>query len=115
MTERQPNLWEVGTPDMRPVKFLSRRDDPATSHQAATELVEGGEHGRMMNIARDVLRANPGNTANELEQMAGQQNGAVRKRLNDLRHKGKAEKSGERKCRITGKTAELWWPVGEGR
>ncbi len=114
MSEHQSSLFDLSSPDQRPTVFaLSRRDDPATSHKAEADIKADGTHARMMDLAMDVLVANPGNTANELEQMAGEQNGAVRKRLNDWLHKGRAEKRGERKCRITGRTAGLWFPVGE--
>lgn len=93
----------------------ARSSDPATSHAAARDLVRSRSILSAQARALEVLRANPGSTARELDTLAGTLDGAIRKRLNDLFLEGLATKKGERKCTITGKTAQLWWPVKRKR
>lgn len=90
---------------------LARKTDPSTSHEAARDLVSSGTLSRRINLALSVLVAHPGSTARELDRHANVTDGAVRKRLNDLRKHRLAETRGSRLCEVTGKTAQLWYPT----
>jgi len=89
---------------------LSRGDDPDTSHQAASEMCASGALGRMARIAWDLLVEYPGAKASEREEVSSFGDGKIRKRLNDLRRAGWASARDPRRCLITGKLAQTWWP-----
>jgi hypothetical protein len=91
-------------------RTLARACDPDTSHQAATEMALSGALGRMARIAWDLLVEYPGATASELEEVSSLGDGKIRKRLNDLRKEGWAYNQDARRCLITGKMAQTWWP-----
>ena len=92
-------------------KQLARREHPATSKRAARDLVDSGRIGEAMKTALAFLWRHPGSTAAELDAYAETGDGAVRKRLNDLRREGLAEPRETRACRITGKCAQVWYPT----
>ena len=69
----------------------------------------------MCRLALSTLKRFPGSTAAELDRdfvamsgVAG--DGQIRKRLNDLRKSGFARVDGTRKCRVTGRIVQVWWP-----
>jgi hypothetical protein len=103
MEARQLSLFD-------PIR-LARRNDPDTSQQAAAEVVEEGVVARMAATAISCLQRWPDSTASELEAATGLLDGKIRKRLNDLRRLGRAEKSGQRPCRVTGRMAYTWRAV----
>jgi hypothetical protein len=88
---------------------LARPADPSTSHEAADHIDATGVRSRMMRLALDLITANPGRAAAELEEMSGFHDGAVRKRLNDLRHAGRAKVGEPRTCAVTGRRAKTWF------
>jgi hypothetical protein len=100
-----PRLGDLSGPP------IARATDPSTSHEAAEELTSSGERQRMMAVTLDGLRLHPGLTAKELEERLGFSDGAVRKRLNDLRHAGHATNGLDRVCSLTGKKAQTWFSV----
>lgn len=90
---------------------LARNTDSAESHQAADEITQDGTLDRMAEIAYAILKANPGKTANELEQIAGYRDGQLRKRLSGLLKEGRATKGESRVSAVTGKRNATWNPV----
>jgi len=92
-------------------KSLSRRGDPPTSKEAAYALYESGALGERKAFALGILIENPGSTAAELDLKAGTPAGGVRKRLNDLKKDHYAYVAGVRRCRVTGRRAQIWWPT----
>ena len=92
-------------------KELARTEDPGTSKKAAEEMVASGSLGRRTVEALNHLKHTPGSTATELETRAGVSDGRYRKRLNDLRKRGHAKTVGTRKCRVTGRAAQVWYPT----
>ena len=102
-----------GEPGIKP-RELRRREHPGTSHEAAEHMVHTGKLGKMMAEALRLLRAYPGRTAAEIEHAAGVSDGRVRKRLNDLKKKGLASVSGARKCAVTKRNAQVWFPGENG-
>ena len=85
---------------------LARTEHPDTSHDAAEEVA--GTLGSRCMQALQVLTRHPGSTARELDYFVGSNDGAVRKRLNDLRIRRLAKTIGKRKCRVTGRAALVW-------
>lgn len=90
-----------------------RPSDPITSVEAAEKMAP--KAGRATLQALFVLKLFANSTASELEDAARKMDprdkvsdGAVRKRLSDLRAKGLAKVTGKRKCRITGMNAQTW-------
>src|SRR5262245_51834500 len=92
---------------------LARRNDPLPSHEAAADLVGSGAYRRQCDWVFSFLRREPYVTALELGEIMGDRDTA-RKRLNDLRKAGRARviEGGERKCRVSGKRAQVWRAVG---
>ena len=88
---------------------LSRRADPATSKEAARAVA--ATLGETMTIALGWLTAFPGSTASELDEKSCQREGSIRKRLNDLKLRGLATVGPARKCRVTGRRAQTWFPA----
>lgn len=119
---RQRSLFDP--PDAIQPRELARRDGPETSKEAARTFVRSGQIGKHMARALAVLKKYPGSTAAELDLHADRdpefetqaRDGAVRKRLTDLRKAELAYISGEtRKCAVTGRMAQVWWPtMGRG-
>lgn len=89
-------------------KYMQRSSDPDTSFEASEHLTATGGHQVMMQRAYELLLQNPGRTAKEIELVGGFDDGQIRKRLNDLRRKGKALNGPKRRCSITGRTAQTW-------
>lgn len=104
----QPNFWDACDPTDNPI---SRSSDPETSHCAADEITGDGSRSRMMRLALEVVRANPGCTANELDQLCNCKDGAIRKRLTDLEKLGLVKTGEVRKSKVTGKMNQTWYPT----
>ena len=98
----------VVDPDCGPFDHigLSRSAHPDTSHEAARKVAT--DLPRRCAETLEALRAHPGLTAAELEEVTGVREGVHRKRLNDLRGRGRAEKGTRRRCRVTGHSAYPW-------
>ena len=101
----QPEDFPVPDP-----RSLSRHSDPSTSRQAAEEVVADGTVSRMSQIALNLVRSNPGKTANELEKIGNFKEGQIRKRLSGLRAQGLIRFGPQRKSTITGKRSTTWLP-----
>jgi hypothetical protein len=99
-----PRLHPTEGPHYRP-------DDPATSREAATDLVTSGRLGEMMAATLEAVRKHPGLTSAELEAAMGVSDGRFRKRLCDLERRGKVRRGEVRASRVSGKRCETWWPV----
>lgn len=97
----------AGNPDP---KILSRKNDPVTSKMSAIDIVESGALSDMMQRAMTLVDNNPGRTAKELERIGGYTDGQIRKRLSDLRRNDVAHTGEKRRCQITKKVVQTWWP-----
>jgi len=94
-------------------KFLARAKDPVTSKQAAKDVAK-----MLPDMAQQALvaiTAHPGRTARELDFISGTTDGQIRKRLNDLRRMGKAYIGDKRRCTVSKKLAQTWWPTRDSR
>lgn len=97
-------LWN---PAHREPKQLARRSHPETSKAAAAEVAE--VLGERQRFALDAVRRMPDATSLELDMaFAPGERGRVQKRLNELERAGLIERSGARRCSISGKTAATW-------
>ena len=81
---------------------IARINDPATSHQAAAEIVPKLVGLRAEFVAR--LKAIGSGTANEVAR--GDE--SIRKRAKECERFGWIEVVGERRCRVTGKNAMVY-------
>src|SRR5512146_3470061 len=102
-----PTLGDI----QRHAERLARATDPETSKAAAERMVDTGKLGRMAQLTWDYLRLHGPCTSKELESRSGYTDGALRKRLNDLRTADRARVIMKRKCEITGEMAQVWEAV----
>ena len=87
----------------------ARFTDPDTSHEAAVGIQS--KVGCLRGQAVDIVTRHPGKTARELDQLNNTEaEGAIRKRLKECECEGLIYASGKRKCSVTNKSAQLWWP-----
>ena len=92
--------------------------DPATSAAAERRVTVSGRRNRNVDIALAILRRNPGCTGHELFAAGSEEERRelvafpeLYRRLNDLRHAGKARQTDARKCRIKGTRMVTWEPA----
>ena len=85
----------------------ARRTDPSTSHEAARsfERTSAKAHREMI---RDYVRANPGQTCDEIADGVGLDRVATGKRLPELRKAGLIGQGSIRKCSIKGRRMLTW-------
>jgi DNA-binding MarR family transcriptional regulator len=86
----------------------ARRNDPLSSHDAATRLERSGRAAAQMLVVFDAVRANPGCTSKELAERCGLDRHMAARRLSDLWRRGLVERSGD-----AGRPAQYgdlrWW------
>ena len=93
--------------DARP---LARASDPATSHAAAREIA--GHVGALQEWAARCVRLAPGLTQRELgARFCPEDLRKIGRRLAECARLGMLRRGPARKCTITGRMAETWWPV----
>lgn len=109
LATKQPLLF-ADADDPQPVP-IARKSDPATSHAAAAEITASGTRGQMMLKALELVKEHPGHTSNELEEISGLLDGKIRKRLNDLWHRGLVRKGEIKVSSVSGMKNHTWWPV----
>lgn len=87
---------------------IARTGDPATSKLAGQELTVSGKRQTLKARVLDALRRYPNRTSAELAAASGFPHATCHKRLPDLEHDGKVEKTAARACTVTGKQAVTW-------
>ena len=91
-------------------RHLARRSDPATSKQAAAEILP--HLGELQQMVVDALRGHGGRTATELTALEGIGDPRrYNRRLTELVRSGIVTVGAVRPCRVTGKTARTYWLV----
>ncbi len=92
---------------------LTRTKDPSSSHRGSLWVQGGGRLGRQEALVLKAVRENPGLTARELARAidCGDVNIPAR-RLASLAERGLVKRGPERRCRVTGMTAQTWFPLG---
>jgi len=96
-------------PDAEPdaAKRLARRDDPATSKDAADAIVD--DLGRAQQYAYEAVARWPGRTANELSELARDRDSRrIGKRLPELEELGRIVRCEARKCSTSNRHAHVW-------
>jgi len=90
---------------------LARVTDPETSHEAAADQIESGRRDTHAMTILGVVRRFPGVTYREAADIAMMDEAveAIR-RLDDLRKADLVHVEGKRKCGISGRTAQVWYP-----
>lgn len=87
---------------------LARISDPETSRQAAREIERDGSRKRQENAILRLVQWHPGCTASEYELMSGIK---AHKRMAGLVRRGLIVSGEAKRCPLTGKRAQTWWPV----
>ena len=90
---------------------LARTTDPATSHEAAQELVTSGALGVQQRDAMKRVRNFPGRTSSELAGGDVRIRYQLARRLPELARMGKVTKGPARTCRVTGRSSITWRPA----
>jgi hypothetical protein len=92
---------------------LVRTKDPLGSRRGSCWVQGSGRLGRQEAIVLRVVTAAPGSTARELARAldCGDVNVPAR-RLAGLAERGLVRRGPERRCAVTGMTAQTWYPIG---
>lgn len=88
----------------------ARRNDPATSHQAETEINDSGLRGRQQRLVCALVRRYPGRTSRELARVAGIDRYMVARRLPEIEPVF-VRKGEPKRCEVGGRAASTWWPA----
>ena len=63
--------------------------------------------------AYSLVTDHPGSTARELDSKQENDEGTIRKRLAELEKRSRIKRGAPKKCGITGRMAQTWWPCQE--
>lgn len=89
---------------------LARSSDPETSKQAAREIVP--VIGERQAFAAECVRNVPGLTQGELDTAYPCSDPRrIGRRLNECERLGLVRRGESRKCKVSGKVCQTWWPV----
>jgi hypothetical protein len=103
----QPPMRRIETP-------AARNTDPSTSHEAAAEVTASGLRAFQQAQTVSAIRAYPGRTMQELAELTGLDRYMLGRRVSECETAGLVVRGVKRRCSITGRSAEPWWPAGEG-
>ena len=83
---------------------IAHRDDPITSYEAGDRMIKSGALNRQEKQVLGAIRTTPGSamssfdfTAKEVSEISGYNYWMIQRRLSGLYHKGKIERTGERR------------------
>ncbi len=85
---------------------MYRSSDPETSKEGAKSVAVESQKGKALRL----LKKHPGHTAAEYDRYNGTPQGTIRKRLNDLAIDGLAFCRGTKKCSVSDRKAQIWYP-----
>lgn len=106
----QPTLFDPQPMLSTDPHLIARRSDPATSHAAAEEIAL--HVSRLEEWAAECVKATSGLTQRELgDRYCPDDLRKIGRRLSGAERKGLIRRGPARKCSITGRSAETWWPV----
>lgn len=92
--------------------ILARPADPVTSYQAAQAILK--DLPRLIEWTASCVRQTPGLTQRELgARHCPEDLRKIGRRLAECARRGVVRRGMSRKCSITGRQAETWWPPGE--
>ena len=89
----------------------ARRDDPVTSHEAATTIEASGTAQARRELCLGLVRRSPGMTAAESANERGLDRHEPSRRLPELRHAGLVANGEARECQVVGSRSMTWLPV----
>lgn len=89
----------------------ARSTDPATSWEAAEEIVASGKAAAQQAKAAAVVKAHPGRTSAELAALCDLDRYQLARRLPEVEESAAVFRGDARKCTATGHKAATWWPV----
>lgn len=103
-------------------KLSHSDDDELTSKASARDLVRSGKWETHKKAAIELIRHRPGRTGRELFQISREtteapghelfpDSAALTKRLSDLKNEERAYMGEPRSCKVTGRTAAIWYLV----
>lgn len=90
---------------------LARITDPETSHEAAADQIESERRDNHAERVLEVVRKMPGCSYRELADAAEFPEAVeVIRRLDDLRKAGLVHAGDKRRCSISGRPSQVWFP-----
>lgn len=89
----------------------ARATDPSSSHDAADEITASGLRAQQQAQTLAAIRAFPGRTMQELAEATGYDRYMLGRRVSECETAGAVCRGQKRKCTVTGRSAEPWWPV----
>lgn len=107
----QGNLFD-GDDLLANPQAAARRDDPSTSHEAASNIEACGDADKHRRILAETIHANPGKTSGELPHYCELMFEQVHKRLKEVEKVGLIERGKARICSVRGNRMLTWWPKG---
>jgi len=97
-----------------PVAHLYRRDDPATSRQAAERVTAIGSRADHLKRIVQAVAEHPGSTSAELAEYSGLERHEAARRTADAANAGLIVRGPSKTCRIGGRASVTWWPRRAG-
>lgn len=116
MSKHQGKLFQVQRKDYGEsytVHARARRDDPATSHEAAAAVESTGLADTQRDDILAIVRAEPGLTADEVAERYGTERCIASRRLPELREDLLIHNGPVRHSTINGRRCLTWWPTGK--
>lgn len=87
----------------------TRRTHPETSLAASANSIASGNRAKHEAAALRLVRKYPGNTAAELDRIAGSENREIGKRLGGLANRGLLRRGDRRVCEVRGRKCVTWY------
>lgn len=104
VTQEDDSMRNIQTP-------AARATDPNSSHDTADEITRSGLRAEQQALTLAAIRAFPGNTMQELAELTGHSRYMLGRRVSECETAGAVRRGQKRKCTVTGRSAEPWWPV----
>ena len=118
----QGKPFDMGSPDMTPLKAMSHASDPQTSKGAAEHHYLSGQRAKNATLVLRLLERHPDLTAVELweaacqaEQLQLKEMQEIRRRLTELAWDKMAAPGDARICRVRGTRQATWSAVAQTR
>lgn len=106
---RQEAFWD--RPERTVETPAARSSDPVTSHMAADVHTATGRRAEQQACTAAAVRAFPGCTMQELAEKSGIDRYVLGRRISECETAGLVQRSSKRRCAVTGRMAEPWWPT----
>ena len=96
---------------MRVETPIARNTDPESSHLAAREITASGKREDQQHQTIAAVQRYPGLTMQELAARTNLCRFMLGRRISECETAGKVRRGQKRKCTVTGRQAEPWWPA----